>query len=156
MFNNGSNGLWIGWQFNFKPFLGVKFFLLLHHYQKSFKSMFGKFLPRLFLKFFSFPSFYDRFSCQFSWVSWINHHQLFCREVSLTRWLCGKDTWLPRRWSKYETSRGCALFYYCKSIRPRVFSNGRPLNRSLTRYQLGNGVWRRPELKTCDDIPNVL
>ena len=128
MFNNGSNGLWIGWQFNFKPFLGVKFFLLLHHYQKLFKIIFRKFLLRLFFKFFSFSSFYDRFSCQISWVSWITHHQLFCRELSLTRWLCGKDTWLPRRWSKYETRRGHVLFYYCKSISLWVNSNCRPLD----------------------------
>ena len=128
MFNNGSNGLGIGWKFNFKPFLGVKFFLLLHHYQKLLKTMFGKFLPRLFLKFFSFPSFYDRFSCQFSWVSWITHYQFFCRELRLMCWLCGKDTWLPCRWSKYETRRGHALFYYCKSIRLRMSSNCRPLD----------------------------
>ena len=56
--------MWIGWEFNFRCFLSLKFFLLVNDYQKLFKTIFWKFLPRLFLNSFAFTSFYDLFSCQ--------------------------------------------------------------------------------------------
>ena len=63
--------MWIGWEFNFRCFLSLKFFLLVNDYQKLFKTIFWKFLPRLFLNSFAFTSFYDLFSCQFH--SFMNH-----------------------------------------------------------------------------------
>ena len=48
---DGTNRLWIGWEFNFRCFLGLKFFLLVIDYQKLIKTVFWKFLLRLFFEF---------------------------------------------------------------------------------------------------------
>ena len=54
---DGANRVWIWWEFNFRCFLSLKFFLLVNDYQKLFKTIFWKFLPRLFFEFFCFYKF---------------------------------------------------------------------------------------------------
>ena len=156
MFNNGSNGLWIGWQFNFKPFLGVKFFLLLHHYQKLFKTMFGKFLPRLFLNFSLFQVFMTDFlvnSHEFHESLTINFF------AAMSVWLVGYVVRIPDFHADDPSMKpiGDMLFFTIVKAFPSRWVRTADLSiRSLAHYPLGHGVWRRLGLKTCDHIPNVI
>ena len=48
-------------------------------------------------------------------VSWITDDQLFCHGFELTRWLCGKDTCLPRRRLGYKSRRGRTFLFLALS-----------------------------------------